>query len=126
KINYYGVRNITDYVFRVSNAIADLDKVEFVKTKIDAPKTAPKYKVTLGIMPDYTDHGDGLHVDGVTDNRPAQLAGIQSGDIITKIGDCEIKEVYGYMKCLSGINAGDELPVTFLRNGETMTAKVKF
>ena len=126
KINYYGVRNITDYVFRVCNEIAALDKVEFVPTKTDAPKTAPKYKVTLGIMPDYTDHGDGLHVDGVTDNRPAQLAGIQGGDVILKIGDCEIKEVYGYMNCLSKINSGDELPVTFKRNGETKTVNVKF
>lgn len=126
KINYYGVRNITDYVFRVSNAIADLDKIEFVQTKVDAPKTAPRYKVTLGIMPDYTDHGDGLHVDGVMDNRPAQLAGIEAGDILTKIGDCEIKEVYGYMKCLGEVKVGDEKVVTYLRNGEIKTTKVTF
>jgi S1-C subfamily serine protease len=100
--------------------------VEFVKTKTTASKSAPKYKVTLGIMPDYTDHGDGLHIDGVTENRPAQIAGILEGDILTKIGTCEIKEVYGYMDCLSKINAGDELPVTVLRNGEVKVLMVKF
>jgi Tol biopolymer transport system component len=126
KINYYGVENIVNYIFRVANDVANLDKIEFVKTKINAGKTVPKYKVTLGIMPDYTDHGDGLHVDGVTENRPAQIAGIKEGDVITKIGDCEIKEVYGYMNCLAKINAGDELPVTFIRNGENMVVKVKF
>lgn len=126
KINYYGVENIVNYIFRVANDVANLDKIEFVKTKINAGKTVPKYKVTLGIMPDYTDHGDGLHVDGVTENRPAQIAGIKEGDVITKIGDCEIKEVYGYMNCLAKINAGDELPVTFIRNGETIVVKVKF
>jgi Tol biopolymer transport system component len=126
KINYYGVRNIVDYVFRVSNEISEVDKVEFVKTKTTASKSAPKYKVTLGIMPDYTDHGDGLHIDGVTENRPAQIAGILEGDILTKIGTCEIKEVYGYMDCLSKINAGDELPVTVLRNGEVKVLMVKF
>lgn len=126
KINYYGVENIVNCIFRVANDVASLDKIDFVKTKINAGKTVPKYKVTLGIMPDYTDHGDGLHVDGVTENRPAQIAGIKEGDIITKIGDCEIKEVYGYMNCLAKISAGDELPVTLLRNGETVTVKVKF
>jgi S1-C subfamily serine protease len=77
-------------------------------------------------MPDYTDHGDGLHIDGVTDGRPAQVAGIMEGDIITKIGTCEIKEVYGYMECLGKINSGDELPVTFKRKGELITVTVKF
>ncbi len=87
-----------NYVFRTANAIADGERLEFTKTKITSEKKAPKYKVTLGIMPDYTDHGDGLHVDGVTEGRPANLAGILEGDIITKIGDCPVKEVYGYME----------------------------
>lgn len=126
KINYTGEKNIVDYAFRVANSIADLEKVEFTKTKITAAKTGAKYKVTLGIMPNYADSSDGLHVDGVTDDRPAQKAGIQSGDIIIKIGTCEIKEVYGYMECLSKIKSGDELPVTFIRNGETKIVTVKF
>ncbi len=28
-------------------------------------------------MPSYADSKDGLHIDGVTDNRPAAVAGIQ-------------------------------------------------
>ena len=126
KINYYGVRNITDYVFRVSNEVATLDKIEFTKTAMNAGKTVPKYKVTLGIMPDYTDHGDGLHIDGVTENRPAHAAGIVEGDILVKIGDCEIKEVYGYMDCLSKLSVGDEKEVTVMRDGKPLTMKVKF
>ena len=126
KINYYGVRNIVDYVFRVSNEIATLDKIEFTKTAMNAGKTVPKYKVTLGIMPDYTDHGDGLHIDGVTENRPAHAAGILEGDILIKIGDCEIKEVYSYMDCLAKLTAGDEKDVTILRAGKPITVKVKF
>uniref|UniRef100_UPI0040475000 M20/M25/M40 family metallo-hydrolase n=1 Tax=Flavobacterium sp. TaxID=239 RepID=UPI0040475000 len=126
KINYYGVRNIVDYVFRVSNEVATLDKIEFTKTAMNAGKTVPKYKVTLGIMPDYTDHGDGLHIDGVTENRPAHAAGIVEGDILVKIGDCEIKEVYGYMDCLSKLSVGDEKEVTVMRDGKPLNMKVKF
>ena len=126
KINYKGETSIVDYAFRIVNEISEMDKIEFTKTKVNAGKTRPKYKVTLGIMPDYTDHGDGLHVDGVTEDRPAQKAGILEGDIITKIGTCQIKEVYSYMECLAKINAGDELDVVFIRNGETKTTKVKF
>mgnify|MGYP005850007315 CR=1 FL=1 len=126
KINYYGVKNIVDYVFRVANEVAAVDKIEFTQTAMNAGKTAPKYKVTLGVMPDYTDHGDGLHIDGVTENRPAFVAGILAGDVLIKIGDCEIKEVYSYMDCLAKLNTGDEKDVTVLRNGQPITVKVKF
>ncbi len=126
KINYYGVQNCTDYAFRILSDISNQDTFTFTKTKINAEKTRAKYKVTLGVMPDYTDHGDGLHIDGVTEGRPADLAGIKEGDVLTKIGTCEIKEVYSYMECLGKINSGDELPVTFKRNGESKTVTVKF
>ena len=126
KINYYGVNAIVNYVARIANEISNQEQLPFTKTKANAAKTRPKYKVTLGIMPDYTDHGDGLHVDGVTEGRPADVAGIKEGDIITKIGTCEIKEVYAYMECLGKLNVGDVLPVTFKRNGETKTVSVKF
>lgn len=126
KINYYGLTHITNYVFRVVSDIANQEKVPFTKTKATAAKTRPKYKVTLGIMPDYTDRGDGLHVDGVTEGRPADIAGIKEGDIITKIGTYDIKEVYSYMACLAKMNAGEEVPVVFIRNGETKTVMVKF
>jgi len=126
KINYTGVKNIVDYVARISNDLADLDKITFTKTKVNAGKTRPKYKVTMGIMPDYSEHPDGLHVDGVTENRAAQKAGIKEGDVITKIGDNTIKDVYNYMDSLAKINPGDEVEVTFSREGVSQTVKVKF
>lgn len=126
KINYTGVKNIVEYVFKVTHDIANLEKVEFTKTKVNAGKTRPKYKVTMGIMPDYTEHPDGLHVDGVTENRPAQKAGIMEGDVITKIGATTIKDVYNYMDSLAKINPGEEVEVVFTRNGESKTVKIKF
>ncbi|MGB6093003.1 MAG: M20/M25/M40 family metallo-hydrolase [Moheibacter sp.] len=126
KINYYGLRFITDYVFNLANAISDAPEVPFTKTKLDAVKEAPKYKVTLGIMPSYADTGIGLKVDGVVDDRPADHAGIQTGDIITKLGDCDVKEVYSYMECLSKFNKGDETTITFIHEGVTKTVNIKF
>lgn len=125
KINYTGVTTIVDYAFRIVNEISIMDKIEFTKTKVNAGKTRPKYKVTLGIMPDYTDHGDGLHVDGVTDDRPAQKAGLKEGDIIIKIGDYTIKEVYSYMECLAKLSSGEEVTIVYIRNGETKTTTAK-
>lgn len=126
KINFTGLRNITHYVFNLANGLAEVENIPFTKTKISQSKAVPKYKVTLGIMPSYADSKDGLQIDGVTEKRPADLAGIRAGDVLIRIGKCEVKEVYSYMDCLSKVNSGDELPVTVLRDGKEMTVNVKF
>lgn len=126
KINFEGVKTITNYVFGIANELSQKADIPFTKTKTTATKSAPKYKVTLGIMPSYADTKDGLHIDGVTDGRPAAVAGITSGDVLIQIGDCKITEVYSYMECLAKLNAGDERDVTVIRNGEKKVFKVKF
>ncbi|MCW4452355.1 M20/M25/M40 family metallo-hydrolase [Kaistella sp. BT6-1-3] len=126
RVNFTGLRNITHYVFNLANGLAEVENIPFTKTKISQSKAIPKYKVTLGIMPSYADSKDGLQIDGVTEKRPADLAGIRSGDVLIRIGKCDVKEVYSYMDCLSKVNSGDELPVTVLRDGKEMTVNVKF
>ncbi len=126
KINYPGEKVITNYVFNLANALANEKEIPFTKTKVSTTKAVPKYKVTLGIMPSYADTKDGMVIDGVMDNRPASNAGIEQGDILTKIGKCEVKEVYSYMDCLSKINSGEEHPVTVKRNGQEKVLTVKF
>lgn len=126
RINYNGVKLITEYVFNITNALEEQMEIPFAKTKIQQGKAVPKYKVTLGVMPSYADTNDGLHIDGVVDDRPASKAGIQAGDILTQIGDCKIKEVYSYMECLTKFTAGDEVPATIIRNGKEMKVSIKF
>lgn len=126
KINFAGVKNITNYVFGIADYLAEIPSVPFTKTKIQQSKAVPKYKVTLGIMPSYADTKDGLHIDGVSENRPAANAGIQAGDILKKIGNCEVKEVYTYMECLAKVKSGEELPVVVVREGKEQTFQVKF
>lgn len=126
KINYYGERAITAFIFRVANAIADENEVPFTKTKVNEGKRAPQYKVTLGVMPDYTDHGDGLHIDGVMDDKAASKAGIKAGDVIKQMGSTSIKNVYDYMEALAKYKTGDEVEVVVSRNGQSLKVKVVF
>ncbi|TXH21810.1 MAG: M20/M25/M40 family metallo-hydrolase [Chitinophagaceae bacterium] len=126
KIHYDGVKLITEYVFRLVNRLTDTKEIPFTKTKVQQAKATPKYKVTLGIMPSYAESKDGLVIDGVLDNRPAAIAGILQGDVLIKIGNMPVKDVYSYMECLSKINAGDTLPVIIIREGKEKTVQVKF
>lgn len=126
KINYYGLRFVTDYVFHVANDLSEKNSIPFTKTKVQSGKKVASYKVTLGIMPDYADNLKGLRVDGVIEDRPGDKAGLKTGDIIKRIGHCMVKDVYDYMDCLSKFNTGDAVDVEVEREGNQQILKVQF
>jgi hypothetical protein len=88
--------------------------------------TRSSFKVTLGVMPDYSYTGKGLKIDGVTKSRPAEKAGIEVGDIVTKLGGKEIGTIYDYMDVLSKHEKGQEVEAVLLRGQETKILKVTF
>lgn len=91
-----------------------------------AQNTRSSFKVTLGVMPDYNYSGKGLKIDGVSAGRPAENAGIKSGDIITRIGSHTIKDIYEYMEVLGKHEKGQTVEVEFQRGSESRTAKLTF
>ncbi|WP_373515900.1 M20/M25/M40 family metallo-hydrolase [Persicitalea sp.] len=84
------------------------------------------FKVTLGIIPDYSFNGRGLRVDAVTKNRPAAAAGMETGDIITQMGEFPIKDIYDYMKSLGQYEVGQSIDVEVWRKQENKKLRVKF
>lgn len=87
---------------------------------------ASNFKVTLGVMPDYSYSGKGLKIDGVSKARPAEKAGIQAGDIVIKLAGKEIGTIYDYMDILSKHEKGQQVDAVFLRGNQTKTVQVTF
>ncbi|MCS7230466.1 MAG: M20/M25/M40 family metallo-hydrolase [Candidatus Kryptonium sp.] len=126
KINYQGQKRILDFI---SKLIFELDKEkekpQFVK--VDAPQRTPRgFRVTLGIVPDYSEEVQGMKVGDVRPGAPADKAGIKPGDVIIKMGNVEIKNVYDYTYALGDFNPGDEVEIVVLRGKEKLSFKVKF
>ena len=80
----------------------------------------------MGIMPDYTFTGAGVRVDGVSENKPAEKAGIKGGDIITAIDNNSISSLESYMQALGRYKKGDKAKVSFKRGSQTLSASVEF
>jgi aminopeptidase YwaD len=100
-------------------------KLAFLKTR-DKQTTASAFSVTLGIMPDYSFDGTGVRVDAVSDNRPAQKAGLRSGDVILSIGEHKTTSLESYMQALGKFKKGDKTTVTYARSGQTLSSAVEF
>lgn len=60
----------------------------------------------------------------VVKDGPADKAGIETGDIITKIGNIEVGRAGSISTLVGEYKAGDTIEVTYIRDGETKTTKV--
>jgi aminopeptidase YwaD len=125
KINYQGETEVLEYIVGMIQRLDDKGKLTFQETKKKAEDT-PSFKVTLGIMPDYAWDGAGVHVDGVTDNRPASKAGVKKGDVIVQLGDIQVTDIQAYMKGLSKFKKGDSTNLKVKRGSEEVEMKVTF
>ncbi len=125
KINYQGEKEVIELIINVINYCDSIAKPEFTKTR-EKQMGRTRFKVTMGIMPDYAFAGPGLRVDGVSEGKPAEKAGIKPGDVILKVGDMEITDMGAYMRMLSEMEEGTQTTVTVRRGEEELTLDIQF
>ena len=125
KLNYDGMNLISDYIFNIITDLDDNGELAFRKTKNESEET-PRFKVGLGVVPDYLYDGKGMRIDGTREDTPAFAAGLQKGDVVLKLGDSTITDMMSYMRALSVFDNGDEADITVKRGEETIETKVKF
>ena len=125
KINYAGLADVVDYIEGIVRSADALGELPFSKTK-DQSEDTPRFKVTLGVVPDYLYSDPGMRIDGVSEGRPAAKAGLQKGDIVTQMGDQAITSMMDYMKALSTFTKGQTVPVTVKRVDAVLTVDVTF
>ncbi|CAN5700224.1 hypothetical protein BH11BAC3_BH11BAC3_05490 [soil metagenome] len=126
KINFIGELQVLKYIYKVIEKTDKKGKLAFNKTREVQMSGKSSFKVTLGFMPDYTFSGAGVRVDGVSEGRTAQKAGIHAGDIITGLDNHHFSDVQGYMDALNQYNKGDAAKVTVKRGANEMVFNIIF
>jgi putative serine protease PepD len=76
--------------------------------------------VSIADAPD----GSGALVQAVEDGQPAAQAGLQEGDVITKVGDTDVTDAASLTAAVRSQSPGDSVQVTFTRNGNEQTVDV--
>ena len=125
KLNYKGMQTISNYIFEVITDLDNNGKLPFRKTKNESEET-PRFKVGLGVIPDYLFDGKGMRIDGISEDKPAQKAGLEKGDIVVKLGDSAVTDMMSYMRALSTFAKGDITKVVVERNGEEVKVDIEF
>lgn len=125
KINYTGEIRVIRYIYDIIKNADGKEKLAFTKTRETATGKST-FKVSLGIMPDYTYNGSGVHVDGVSAGKAAEKAGVKTGDVLVQLGDHKFTDVQTYMDALNKFSKGDATKLKLLRDGKEITLDVTF
>lgn len=121
RLNFKGMIEVGNYVARLMD---ELDRypgsLSFREAgSKDQEQGKYRFKVTLGIMPDFTStDNNGLRVDFVTKGKPAWKGGMLKGDIITTINEMPVQNIQDYMFRLSKLSSGQTITVAVMRNGK--------
>ncbi|HMO62428.1 MAG TPA: M28 family peptidase [Ferruginibacter sp.] len=126
KINYSGELQVVKFVYSIIERLDKSGKIPFTKTREAAMGSKTSFKVTLGIMPDYTYSGSGVRADGVSEGKIAQKAGIKAGDVLLQLGQYSFTDVETYMQALSKFKKGDATTVKVKRGNDILSFDIIF
>lgn len=127
-INAKGQDRILEHVKRVILSLDNMQEEElaFTEAPVTQNRDVTMSGVTLGVTPDYGFSGKGMRITGVSGGGPADRAGLKSGDVIIKLADTELEDIYDYMKVLNTLDEGQQTTVTVLRDEEEQTFDIQF
>ncbi len=126
KINYKGEQDIIEFMLQLIAHLDDKGKPAFTKTNDSDNEETPRFKVTLGVVPDYAYEGAGMRIDGISDGKPAQKAGLLAGDVVVQIGEHKVTDMMSYMKALGKFSKGEKTTVQVKRGTDVITKEVVF
>lgn len=123
RINYDGMAEVIAFAAAIVRNIGQAEERPAFTEAGPRERTGGRrgFKVTLGIMPDFTGTGtDGLGVGGVTKDGPADKAGMKKGDMITAIEGMAVGNIYDYMNRLKLLKPGQRVNVDVTRGTERL------
>ena len=123
KIDVAGMQKVASIVTTVAARAADKQTVLTLqkgagKPPAPAGSNASGYGAYLGTVPDFSPVKYGVKISGVRENSPAQMAGLQAGDVIIRMGDREIADLQAMTDALRERKPGDVMKIVVQRDGK--------
>ncbi len=87
-------------------------------------QTRGKRKIIIGTVPDFSWQGEGVRVDEVLANSPAQQAQLQPGDILIRLAGQPITSLKSYADLLRALKAGEKIELQFRREQDLKTVDI--
>ena len=126
KINYKGINEIVQLVYKIVETTDTKGKIEFTKTREQQMGRSTRFTVSLGVIPDYGYTGTGMRIDGASAGKLAEKIGLKAGDVLLQLGDYKFVDVNSYMQSLSKFKKGDKTRLIYKRGTEEISVEIEF
>lgn len=126
KLNYPDAARIAKLMGLVVLDLATADgKPKFIRQE-SSPKQAVRggVRAYLGTVPSYGDDVVGVKLSGTTAGAPADVAGVQGGDIIVELAGQNIENIYDYTAAIDGLKIGQETTIAVMRGQQRLELKI--
>jgi hypothetical protein len=123
KINFAGLDEVVDLASDVARRVAAMPRQQYV-AKFDSQSmkmgTPSGSRVTLGVVPDYSEMGNGgggggVKISGTSPDSPAAKAGLKEGDVIVQFGETKLDNLYDLSDVLAKGKPGDKVHLRIKR-----------
>ena len=126
KINAEGEEVILNYIYNVAMDIdQNPERPDYLLVERKESGKMFVRKVYVGTIPDFAGNVDGYKISGVSEGSPAQIAGLEGGDIIIEFGGRKISNIYDFTYALGDFIPGDIVDVVVKRGEEEITFTVE-
>jgi S1-C subfamily serine protease len=120
KINYEDMIRVGELATSIVKKLMDSDQApQFTKVEQKSEGGGRAgLRLFTGTIPDYASEVKGLLLGGVIGGGPAELAGLQKGDVIIEIAGQSITNIYDYTYALELLKIGQPAKVVYTRGGD--------
>ncbi len=124
-LNIEGAVSVIDYSEQLLRGIDGLEKPPTFIAAQSGKRRAANRAPFLGIEPDLAASGaDGIVIRSVRESSPAEAGGLQTGDIITMVGDTAVEGHHTLIEILIESKPGDKLKLSYKRGSEVKETEV--
>lgn len=121
KVNAEGIARVAELGAGLAWALATRRvPLTFVDAAPPPPITGGGSGASLGTVPDMTESPGGVRLTGVRTGSPAEAAGIRAGDVLVRLGEHEVKNLYDMQNALNAHKPGDTVRIVVMRDGKPL------
>lgn len=118
KIN---IRGIHDVAWLMTLVLDSMQRMDAAPPYVQVPARSGGgggFRVYLGTIPDYEGGGiRGVRLTGVAPHSPAAQAGLVAGDVIVRLAQMPVEDIYDYSRILGLIRVGEKYDIEVRRGG---------
>ncbi len=120
-VNYEGAARVSQLMALITRDLVMAEVQPEYQEQTAQPEMRANLTAYLGTIPDYAQTDvKGVKLSGVTKGAPAEMAGMQAGDLIVELAGRKIENIYDYTYAIEALKVGQATTVKVDRGGEIL------